>query len=131
MLTLRYRKSLACVKIFADVDVKHSAPLAHRELSDEVQESIGRGCADGIIITDAATGKQTSVEDLKRAKAAARGTPVLVGSGVDVTNVTSVLRAADGLIIGTALKSEGISANPVDPERVRRFMDMVRDVPLD
>ena len=81
--------------------------------------------------TDAATGKQTSVEDLKRAKAAARGTPVLVGSGVDVTNVTSVLRSADGLIIGTALKSEGISANPVDPERVRRFMDMVRDVPLD
>ena len=130
MLTLRYRKSLACVKIFADVDVKHSAPLAHRELSDEVQESIGRGCADGIIYR-CGYGKQTSVEDLKRAKAAARGTPVLVGSGVDVTNVTSVIRSADGLIIGTALKSEGISANPVDPERVRRFMDMVRDVPLD
>src|SRR5213592_4809579 len=39
--TLRYRKLLGCdVKIFADVDVKHSAPLASRELRDEVEEVV-------------------------------------------------------------------------------------------
>jgi membrane complex biogenesis BtpA family protein len=129
---LRYRKLLACdVKIFADVDVKHSAPLAFRELNDEVEESVGRGCADGIIVTGSATGKQTSLEDLTRAKTAARGTPVLAGSGVDIRNAASVLAVADGLIIGTAFKRDGVSTNPVDPDRVRRFMEAARNVRVD
>jgi uncharacterized protein len=123
---------LACdVKIFADVDVKHSAPLALRELNDEVEESVRRGCADGIIVTGSATGKQTSLEDLTRAKAAARGTPVLAGSGVDFRNAASVLAVADGLIIGTAFKRDGVSTNPVDADRVRRFMEAARNVRVD
>src|SRR5262245_36159611 len=41
--TLRYRKLLNCgVKIFADVDVKHSAPIAERNLQDEVEEIVSR-----------------------------------------------------------------------------------------
>jgi uncharacterized protein len=124
---LRYRKMLGCdVKIFADVDVKHSAALAVRDLSDEVEETISRGCADAIIVTGSATGKQTALQDLKRATASARGTPVLAGSGVDIMNVGELLAVADGLIVGTALKSDGLSANPVDTERVRAFMQAVR-----
>ena len=65
--TLRYRKLLGCdVKIFADVDVKHSAPLASRELRDEVEEVVSRCCADAIIVTGSASGRQTALEDLKR-----------------------------------------------------------------
>ena len=124
---LRYRKLLGCnVKIFADVDVKHSAPLAVRDLSDEVEETILRGCADGIIVTGSATGKQTALQDLKRATASAHGTPVVAGSGVDVMNVGEVLAVADGLIVGTAFKRDGLSTNPVDSERVRAFMQEVR-----
>jgi membrane complex biogenesis BtpA family protein len=129
---LRYRKLLGCdVKIFADVDVKHSAPLAARELSEEVEETVSRGCADGIIVTGSATGKQTALEDLKRATASARGTPVLAGSGVDLMNVAAVLAVADGLIVGTAFKRDGVSTNPVDSERVRAFMEAVRNRRVD
>src|ERR1051326_7862103 len=46
--TLRYRKLLGCgLKIFADADVKHSAPLGARDLKDEVEELIGRACEIG------------------------------------------------------------------------------------
>ena len=124
---LRYRKSLGSdVKILADVDVKHSAPLAARELSDEVEETVSRGCADGIIVSGSATGKQTTLEDLKRATSAARGTPVLAGSGVDATNVAAALAVADGLIVGTAFKRDSVTTNPVDSERVHEFMRAVR-----
>lgn len=124
---LRYRKLLGRdVKIFADVDVKHSSPLAARDLSNEVEETISRGCADGIIVTGSATGKQTALEDLQQAVAAARDTPVLVGSGIDDNNVASLLAVADGLIVGTALKRDGVSANTVDSERVHAFMGVVR-----
>src|SRR6185436_19756005 len=95
--TLRYRKSLGSdIKIFADVDVKHSAPVAARPLHVEVEEVISRGCADAVIVTGAATGRQTALEDLKVAKEAAGAVPVFAGSGVDATNVDAVLKIANG-----------------------------------
>lgn len=108
------------------MDVKHSAPLARRKLSDEVEETILRGCAGGIIVTGSATGKQTALEDLKRAVTAARGTPVLAGSGVDDTNVAAVLAVADGLIVGTAFKLDSVTTNPVDAKCVDRLMQVMR-----
>src|SRR5262249_62363457 len=54
--TLRYRKLLGGdVQILADVDVKHSAPVALRELKIEVEELVSRGCADAVIVTGTAT----------------------------------------------------------------------------
>ena len=126
--TLRYRKLLGCdVKIFADVDVKHSAPLARRELAVEVEEALSRGCADAIIVTGATTGQQTAVEDLKIAKAAAGDASVIAGSGVDASSLAAVLEVADALIVGTAFKVNGVATNAVDAVRVRTFMRAVAD----
>jgi len=33
---------------------------------------------------------------------------------------------ADGFIVGTSLKKDGKTLNPVDPGRAREFMDRVR-----
>src|SRR5205823_12908608 len=101
---------------------KHSSPLGFHNLKDEVEELIGRACADAIIVTGRATGKQTATADLNAAKAAAGAIPVFAGSGVDVSNVAAVLKTADGLIVGTAFKFNGITTQPVDVERVRRFV---------
>jgi membrane complex biogenesis BtpA family protein len=126
--TLRYRKLLGShVKIFADVDVKHSAPLAVRNLEEEVEESVARGCADAIIVTGSATGKETTIDDLRTARRAAGQVPVFAGSGVGIDNVRSVLDVADGLIVGTAFKKDGLTGNPVEPERVSAFMRVLRD----
>jgi membrane complex biogenesis BtpA family protein len=126
---LRYRKALSCeVKVLADIDVKHSAPIAPRSLSDEIGETIGRGCADGIIVTGSGTGKETALDDLKSARSAAVRTQVLAGSGVNLTNVAEVLGFADGLIVGTGFKADGKTTNAVDPERVHAFMEAVRSI---
>jgi membrane complex biogenesis BtpA family protein len=125
--TLRYRKLLGSdVEIFADVDVKHSAPVAPRSLDVEVEESISRGGAAAVIVSGSATGKQTAIADLKAAKKAAGQVAVLAGSGVDVTNVAQVLKIADGAIVGTALKYDGVTTNAVDPHRVSMFMKAVK-----
>jgi membrane complex biogenesis BtpA family protein len=123
--TLRYRKLLGCgLKIFADADVKHSAPLGARDLKDEVEELIGRACADAIIVTGRATGRRTAVADLKAAKEAAGTIPVFAGSGVASSDVAEVLKTADGLIVGTAFKFDEITTRPVDVERVRKFISV-------
>jgi len=121
--TLRYRRLLGSeVKIFADVDVKHSAPVAARPLQVEVEELVSRGGADAVIVTGAATGKTTALDDLKTVKKAAGNARVFAGSGVDAKSVGEVLKVADGVIVGTALKRDGVTTNPVDPDRVRAFM---------
>jgi hypothetical protein len=122
--TLRYRKYLGSpVRILADIDVKHSAPVAQRPLSQEIEEILSRGGADAIIMTGSGTGKQTAIEDLKQAKAAAGTAPVFAGSGVDVRNVRSILQIADGAIVGTAFKEDGVTTNPVELSRVQALME--------
>jgi membrane complex biogenesis BtpA family protein len=120
--TLRYRKLLGSeIAIFSDIQVKHSAALAERSLEEEVDEAVSRGCADAVIVTGTATGKETAVEAVKRVKRATSA-PVYAGSGIDERNVAAMLAAADGVIVGTSLKIDGVSANPIDPQRVRAFM---------
>jgi uncharacterized protein len=74
----------------------------------------------------AATGGETQLEDLKVAKDAAKDAPVLVGSGVTPATVLAVFSHADGAIVGTAFKTEGVTGKPVDRSRVREFMEAVR-----
>ena len=51
--------------------------------------------------------------------------PVFANTGVNIENVAEVLKLASGVIIGTHFKVEGDTWNPVDGDRVRRFMDKV------
>ena len=39
-----------------------------------------------------------------------------------------MLEVGDGLIIGSYLKKDGVTWNPVDPERVKKFIDKVNSV---
>jgi membrane complex biogenesis BtpA family protein len=110
------------VKILADVDVKHSAPLAPRDLKDEVEDTLHRGLADALIVSGAGTGKSTEIETVRRVKSFAPRAPLLVGSGITADTISDYLPTADGFIVGTALKAGGIAANPVDVSRVRELM---------
>lgn len=120
---LRDRAQLgAAVKILADVDVKHSAPLALRPIEEEAQETLDRGGADGLIVSGAATGRPADPAQLRAVRSASRGAPVLVGSGVTAENAAQYLDCADGVIVGTWLKRGGDVSHPVDAERVRALM---------
>jgi uncharacterized protein len=52
--------------------------------------------------------------------------PVLVNTGTKSTNVAAFLQVADGCIVGSDLKVDGYTWNPVDPERVKRFVEAAR-----
>ena len=43
-------------------------------------------------------------------------------------NVVQFLQHADGAIAGSSLKADGMAENPVDVQRVRRYMKAVRSV---
>jgi predicted TIM-barrel enzyme len=69
-------------------------------------------------------GAEPDLESLQEAKEAVSGeVPVLVNTGAKSTNVEKFLQVADGVIVGSDLKVDGYTWNPVDPQRVKRFMD--------
>ncbi len=124
---LRYRRELGSeVKILADVLVKHARPLGTPNLTTAVQDTIERGLADGVILSGWATGSPPSFEDLELAVAAAKGTPVFIGSGADLDNIGQLLLAADGVIVASSLKRHGKITEPVDPIRVSQFVETAR-----
>lgn len=128
---LRYRRELGSdVKILADVLVKHARPLGSPNLTTAVQDTIERGLADGVILSGWATGSPPNLEDLELATAAANGTPVFIGSGASAENISTLMQAADGVIVSSSLKRHGRRDLPVDPIRVSQFVEAAREINL-
>ncbi len=128
LLRLRAELKAAAIRIFADVDVKHSAPLAERAIIDEVDDTLHRGLADALIVSGAGTGKATDPQKLKLVKSAAKDSPVFLGSGVTPTTLPQLLPHADGFIVGTYFKRDGVASNPIDLARVRELMKLVKNL---
>jgi predicted TIM-barrel enzyme len=51
---------------------------------------------------------------------------VLANTGTTAANIAEQLSVADGAVVGTSLKRDGVTWNPVDVERVRAFMAAVK-----
>lgn len=121
--TLRYRTQLgSSVHILADVAVKHAVPLAPTPLVELAEDMYYRGLADGLIVTGTATGRSARIEDITALQSALPTARIFVGSGVTADTIGMMLNYADGVIVGTAVKRDGITSNPVDAERVQALV---------
>lgn len=124
---VRKRKELQAEQIhfFADVDKKHSVAFPGLDLATHIEWTEFYG-ADALIVSGKMTGSAPDVAKVREAKQLA-SRPILIGSGSTIENVAALLQYADGIIVGTGLKYDGVAHNPVDPVRVRKFVDAVRE----
>ena len=121
--TLRLRRALgADTRIVADVHVKHGRPLFSSDIAQAARDLVHRGGADAVVVSGAATGTPTAMEDLQRVRGALPAAVLMAGSGVTEANVAEALRYADAVIVGTAVKENGVTTAPVDPARLERFV---------
>lgn len=112
----------APISVWADIDVKHAAPLAPRPIGQLAEDAVVRGLAQAVIVTGKATGSSASKADLAQVRASLPNTPVYAGSGVTTESISSVMAIADGAIVGTGAKYDGIVTNAVDVARVRALV---------
>ena len=127
---LRYRHMLGAdhVAIFADSHVKHGAHAITGDRSlDELTRDLEFFDADVVIATGNRTGDAVKHEELSTIDEATN-LPVIVGSGVTASNLKDLHPRAKGVIIGSSLKQEGKWENPVDVERVKAFMGVVKQL---
>lgn len=125
---LRRRADLgADIAVWADVKKKHSA---HAVTADVPLADMAHGAAfcgaDAIIVTGSTTGAETSLDDVRQARAA--HLPVVVGSGVTARNAHRFAGEAQALIVGSSLKVDGDWRALVDPARVRELVEALRGV---
>lgn len=123
---LRYRKFLdPSIKIFADVHIKHSAPLGPRPIEESAYDA-AYFLADAVIISGKHTGKETSLEDVRKVKTCLPDFPVLIGSGLNENNAAALFQYADGSFVGTNFKEGGDSFGRISEDRVSRFMSEIK-----
>jgi membrane complex biogenesis BtpA family protein len=124
--TVRYRQQIApLTQIFADVHVKHAAPLGNPDIESSARDTVERGLADGLIVSGTGTGQATDLAELERVRRAVPRTRILIGSGVTKDNVNDYLQHADGVIVGTSLKFGGRVGNHVDAKRVAALAKLI------
>jgi membrane complex biogenesis BtpA family protein len=80
---------------------------------------------DALLVSGPVAGEEFSVKDVQEAKTTSKGVPVFANTGVRLENIEKTLQVADGVIIGSSLKVDGKTFNPVDPTRVKQFMEKV------
>jgi hypothetical protein len=84
---------------------------------------------DAILIAGPMAGTEPDLDQIREAKeAVGESVPVLLNTGAKVDNVARFLSMADGVIVGSSLKMDGYTWNPVDPGRVKAFMAEVKRI---
>jgi membrane complex biogenesis BtpA family protein len=125
---LRYRSRLGRndLVVLFNISAEFASPLDSRSVASRARSAVFSSLADAILVSGPMTGEVTPLEHLRDVKDAVGDVPVLANTGVREENVDQVLSIADGVIVGTAFKVDGVTWNPVDPDRARRFVRAAR-----
>lgn len=109
------------VQIWADVLVKHAAPLGQADVVQVAKDTLHRAGAAAIIVSGPGTGEAVDLERLRTLHAADLGAPILIGSGATLEDLPRLKPYCHGFIVATSLKDPA-SGRP-DVQRVRAFVD--------
>jgi membrane complex biogenesis BtpA family protein len=122
---LDFRRAIGAggIKLFFNIEPEFAKPLSGRPIVDVAHSVSVSALPDVLLISGVMAGAQADLNHVAEAKRGAPSVPVFANTGVRVETVREVLGVADGVIVGTALKRDGYTWNPVDPDRVRRFME--------
>jgi uncharacterized protein len=128
--TLSYRQRIGAedVKLFFNVTAEFAAPIAARDIALTARSAVFSSLADAVCVSGVVTGTGVDVGQLQAAKdGVGEDTAVIANTGVRPETVGQMLEVADGCIVGTSLKRDGNTWNPVDQGRVDRLLTAAAD----
>jgi uncharacterized protein len=128
-LKLRAELGRPDLKLLFNINAEFADPLDRRPIELRARSAVFSSLADAILVSGPITGQPAAISDLRKVAETVKEVPVLANTGVNIDNVAEVMSIAAGVVIGTHFKVDGITWNPVDPARVRRFMDKVATLP--
>lgn len=115
------------IRLLFNIIPEAATYLAGRDIPSIAKSTVFNHRPDGLCVSGLTAGVQTDSSVLKSVKQAVPNTPVFANTGLRLENVEAQLTIADGGVVGTTFKQDGIFENPVDALRVKAFMNKVKD----
>jgi membrane complex biogenesis BtpA family protein len=114
------------VKLLFNIVPEAAKYLGDRNIAEIARSTVFNTRPDAICVSGLIAGSETSLSTLKTVKDIVPNTIVFANTGVRTDNVEQQLSIADGAVVGTTFKVDGIFENSVDQKRVKEFMNRVR-----
>ena len=126
--TIRHQHAIGAsnVKLLFNIVPEAAKYMADRDIESIARSTVFNNRPDALCVSGLTAGSMTNTQTLKRVKDTVPDTVVFANTGVRYENVEQQLSVADGAVVGTTFKIDGVFENHVDEARVRRFMDKVR-----
>ena len=126
---MRYRDRLGRkdLAMFYNISAEFAWSLDQRSLPDRARSAVFSSIPDAVLVSGTITGEAAAMSDLAGVKKVLPDTAVLANTGIKHATVAEALSIADGVIVGSSLKVDGNTWNPVDPARAADFMRIARD----
>ncbi|MFN2144192.1 MAG: BtpA/SgcQ family protein, partial [Anaerolineales bacterium] len=116
------------VRLLFNIVPESAVYIGKRNIAEIARSTVFNCKPDALCVSGLTAGEEADSEVLRVVKHALPETVVFANTGVNLDNVAEQLSIADGAVIGTALKKEGKTFNPVDLDRVKVLMAKVKEI---
>ena len=126
--TIRHQHAIGAqnVKLLFNIVPEASAYLAARSPADIARSTVFNCHPDALCVSGQIAGAATDTSTLEAVKKAVPQTVVFANTGCKKETIEKQLSVADGAVVATTFKYDGIFENMVDERRVAEFMAVVR-----
>jgi membrane complex biogenesis BtpA family protein len=128
--TARHKMNIGAgsVKLLYNIVPEAAAYLADRDIVSVAKSTVFNHGPDALCVSGLTAGTPADSQTLSAVKNVAGDTPVFCNTGCNKDNIAMQLKVADGAIVATTFKQNGEFRKPVDQNRVKEFMDVVKTV---
>ena len=126
---LRHRHNLGLdkkLKMVHYISPESSSEIGGRDKHVIADSALFGNLPDALGICGASAGKSIDLPFMKELREARADVVLFATTGVKYETIEEIYSVADAAFIATTFKVDGIFENPVDEERVKRFMDKLK-----
>ena len=126
--TIRHQYAIGAqnVKLLFNIVPEASAYLAGRSPAAIAKSTVFNCHPDALCVSGQIAGAATDSTILEEVKKAVPNTLIFANTGCRKETIASQLAIADGAVVATTFKVDGVFENMVDEKRVAEFMEIVR-----
>ena len=125
----QYEISAEKVRLLFNIVPEAAGYLSDRDIKEITQTTIFNCKPDAICISGCKAGEEVNINILNSVREAVpKDFVILSNTGVNLNNLEENLTIADGAVVGTTFKYNGIFENHVDKNRVSEFMKEVKRI---
>jgi uncharacterized protein len=113
--------------VFMNVTPEFASSVGHRSPAEVARTVATSSLPDAILVSGQMAGSEPSEATLASVRESVPADiPVLLNTGARADNIAGLLEIVDGCIVGSSLKVDGQTWNPVDASRAQAFVEAAR-----